>query len=64
VCKINKEKIIEIIKDEADYFGWSYDTAIENLAKLNFTIERVVDNELFNESKIRNVVAMAYHAIS
>jgi hypothetical protein len=59
---MNKDQIKEIIKDEAQYFGWTYEKAIESLSKLNFTIESIIDNKIFDESKIRNSVAMAFHA--
>lgn len=61
---MNKEQIEEIIKDEAEYFGWTYEKAIESLKQLNFTIESVEGNVLFDESKVRITVAMAYNAFS
>ena len=59
---MSKEKIIEIIKDEVSYFKWDYNVCMEKLKELKFTIDEVVGNTLFDESKIRNTVAMAYHA--
>lgn len=57
-----KDEINSIIKNEAEYFGWSYEEAVNSLKNLGLSVEDIQDNELFDEPKIRNSVAMAYHA--
>lgn len=61
---MNKEQIIEIIKDEVSHLNWDYKVCMEKLKELNFTVDKVVGNSLFDESKVRNTVAMAYYALA
>jgi hypothetical protein len=61
---VTKERIIEIIKDEVEYWEWDYDKCLEALDTLNFEIDSVVGNELFGESKVKTMVAMAYNAFA
>ncbi|GAB6440700.1 hypothetical protein bcgnr5369_02650 [Bacillus cereus] len=59
---MNKEQIIQIIKDEVICLKWDYEKCLEALAKINFEIDKVVGNELFDETKVKTTVAMAYYA--
>lgn len=61
---MNENQIKDIIKDESEYLGWTYEKAIESLEMLNFSLDNIIDNQLFNSSKVRNLVAMAYRAFS
>ncbi|MCH4866804.1 hypothetical protein [Bacillus sp. 1006-3] len=61
---MDREKIIAIIKDESEKLDLTYEVVMFWLSQLNFELDAVVGNSLFDESKVRTAVAMAHHAFA
>lgn len=59
---MNKEQLLEIIQDQVTKLDWTMEKAMPYLEKLGFTPEKVENNRLFGEYKVRLTVEFAYQA--
>ncbi|MCF7615443.1 hypothetical protein [Bacillus subtilis] len=61
---MDREKIIAIIKDESEKLGLDYEMVMSWLSELNFELDVVVGNPLFDGSKVKTAVEMAYRVFA
>lgn len=59
---LEKERIIQIIREECMELGWNFDEVLPFLQTLGFTPEKVEGNSMFGEHKVRTTVHLGYLA--